>query len=209
MYNEPLIPGRYYHIFNHAVGDENLFRQAANYWFFLERYGHYIFPIARTYAYCLMPNHFHLVVQIRDEDELLRHYNHLAEGRPKPIIPLDYPSFVMQQFSNFCNSYAKSFNRRFNRKGALFIDFLRRKPIETEAYFTTLLAYVHQNPVHHAFCRNANEWAYSSLHSITSSKPTRLERNTVLDWFGGIEPFIVFHNQICKTPSSEDWEFGY
>ena len=62
MYNEPLLPGQYYHIFNHAVGDENLFRQAANYLYFLERYGHYIFPIARTYAYCLMPNHFHILV---------------------------------------------------------------------------------------------------------------------------------------------------
>ena len=115
----------------------------------------------------------------------------------------------MQQFSNFCNSYAKSFNRRFGRKGALFLDFLRRKPVDTEAYFTTLLAYIHLNPVHHGLCRYTDEWAYSSIHSITSSKPTRLERNAVLDWFGGIEPFVAFHNQICNAPSGADWEFGY
>ena len=208
MYNSPLLPGQYYHVYNHAVGDENLFRQSDNYLFFLERYRKYIFPVARTYAYCLMPNHFHLLVQIREEDELITHYNYLKKSRIEPGQSLDYSTFVMQQFSNFCNSYSKAFNRRFDRKGALFLDYLRRKPVETESYFTTLLAYIHRNPVHHEFCQNLDDWSYSSLHSISSSKPTRLERNAVLDWFGGIDPYIDFHKQFSIVPSNEDWEFG-
>ncbi len=209
MYNSPLLPGKYYHLYNHAVGDENLFRQHENYLFFLERYGQYIFPVARTYAYCLMPNHFHLLVQIRQEEELISYYRQQKKLKPEQSCILDYSSFVMQQFSNFCNSYAKAFNRRFDRKGALFLDYLRRKPVETEVYFTTLLTYIHLNPVRHDFCRNADEWAYSSVHSICSNKPTRLEGKAVLDWFGGIEPYIAFHKQICVAPSGENWEFGY
>jgi REP element-mobilizing transposase RayT len=67
---EPLQPDRSYHIFNHANGFENIFRIEANFVYFLEKYRLYISPIAETYAYCLMPNHFHLVVRIRKRETL-------------------------------------------------------------------------------------------------------------------------------------------
>ncbi|MDP3913156.1 MAG: hypothetical protein Q8R96_05395 [Bacteroidota bacterium] len=70
-----LVPDTSYHIFNHANGFENVFRKEDNFYFFLEKYRLYISPIAETYAYCLMPNHFHLVVRIRKRvviEELIR-----------------------------------------------------------------------------------------------------------------------------------------
>ncbi len=127
MYNTPLEPGTYYHVFNHAVGDDSLFRQADNYRYFLERYRHYMFPVVRTYAYCLMPNHFHILIQVREENELLAHFGTLYPAKQTASLLVDYPAFVMQQFSNLFNSYAKAFNRRFDRKGALFLNYVRRK----------------------------------------------------------------------------------
>jgi REP element-mobilizing transposase RayT len=67
---EPLQPDTSYHIFNHANGFENVFRKEENFYFFLEKYRLYISPIAETYAYCLMPNHFHLVVRIRKREAI-------------------------------------------------------------------------------------------------------------------------------------------
>ena len=67
---EPLCPGDFYHIYNRGNNRETIFRTAENYRFFLERYVYYIEPIAATYAYCLLPNHFHLFVGIRPEPEL-------------------------------------------------------------------------------------------------------------------------------------------
>ena len=67
---EPLQPERSYHIFNHANGFENIFRTEANFIYFLEKYRLYISPITETYAYCLMPNHFHLVVRIRKRETI-------------------------------------------------------------------------------------------------------------------------------------------
>ncbi len=67
---QPLIPNTSYHIFNHANGFENVFREKENYRFFLEKYQLHISPIAETYAYCLMPNHFHLVVRIRKREAI-------------------------------------------------------------------------------------------------------------------------------------------
>ncbi|HEX4372500.1 MAG TPA: hypothetical protein VHZ50_04255, partial [Puia sp.] len=67
---DKLQPLSYYHIFNHANGDENIFREEENYRFFLEKYVLYIHPVAETLAYCLMPNHFHMLVKIKTEQQL-------------------------------------------------------------------------------------------------------------------------------------------
>ena len=60
---EQLEAGCYYHIYNHANWNENIFRDKKNYPFLLEKYNKYIFPVADRVAYCLMPNHFHLLIK--------------------------------------------------------------------------------------------------------------------------------------------------
>lgn len=67
---ESLQPDSCYHIFNHANGFESIFRIEENFFYFLEKYRLYISPIAETYAYCLMPNHFHLVVRMRKRETI-------------------------------------------------------------------------------------------------------------------------------------------
>ena len=59
----------FYHIYNHENGNENLFREEDNYQFFLKKWAAYISVIADTYAYCLMPNHFHFLLRIKEEKE--------------------------------------------------------------------------------------------------------------------------------------------
>ena len=65
-YHPPFLTSTTYHIYNHANGDDNIFREQDNYRFFLEKYVKYINPVADTFAYCLMRNHFHLMVRIKD-----------------------------------------------------------------------------------------------------------------------------------------------
>ncbi len=60
-----------YHIWTHANGIENLFLNDENYFYFLEKYSLYIEPVAETFAYCLMPNHLHLMVRVKEENEVL------------------------------------------------------------------------------------------------------------------------------------------
>ena len=79
---EKLVPNKTYHIFNHANGFENIITENENYRFFLDKYKQYILPIAETYAYCLLPNHFHLVVRIWRKDvieELIRNKNNFPK----------------------------------------------------------------------------------------------------------------------------------
>jgi len=66
-----LEPGCFYHIYNHANGSDNLFREEENYYYFMRKWNKYIHPIADTVAYCLMPNHFHLLVKVKDRKLLV------------------------------------------------------------------------------------------------------------------------------------------
>ena len=58
----------YFHIYNR--GGENIFPEEQNYSYYLRLYKKHILPIAQTFAFCLMKNHFHLAVRVRSEDEI-------------------------------------------------------------------------------------------------------------------------------------------
>ena len=58
--------GRFYHIYNRAVDKKPLFKNLDNYEFFLKKYDQYLSPVIDTYAYCLLGNHFHLMVRVKD-----------------------------------------------------------------------------------------------------------------------------------------------
>ena len=62
---------KYYHIYNCGINGCNLFNEAGNYTYFLNLYNKYLSPIADTYAWVLMPNHFHLLVKIKCEVDIL------------------------------------------------------------------------------------------------------------------------------------------
>ncbi|RMG61053.1 MAG: hypothetical protein D6722_20200 [Bacteroidetes bacterium] len=191
--------GKYFHVYHHAVGSENLFREHENYRYFLQRYADYVAPVVKTYAYCLMPNHFHLLVQVGEEPDLMTHLSILSEeGRQRPKV-LDEQGgilvhdFVMLQFKHLLNGYTQAYNKRFQRKGSLFLRFLRRKEIEEMDYFFRLVFYLHHNPVRHGFCVNPGDWPHSSYRAILSEQPTQLARSDVLAWYGSREAFISSH----------------
>ena len=60
----------YYHIYNRGTNRENIFVQERNYDHFMKLYAKTIGPVADTFAYCLLRNHFHLLVRIKSEEEI-------------------------------------------------------------------------------------------------------------------------------------------
>jgi REP element-mobilizing transposase RayT len=184
-YQEHFEAETFYHIFNHAVGNENLFRNDDNFRYFLKKLDEHTTNIWDIYAYCLMPNHFHCLVKIKSMEELQKLPKFLG----------DVHKFVMQKLSNLLNAYAKAYNIRYNRKGALFLDFTKRIAVKDDNYFTSLINYIHQNPVHHGFCKDAEEWIYSSYTACLSEKPSKIKRKEVLEWFGDKVTFEQFHKE--------------
>jgi len=200
-YAAPLLPGKIYHLFNHAVGNELLFRENKNYLYFLKKLKKYAPPVCKIYAYILMPNHFHLAAGIRKREELLPLYKGDEEPNDERLA-----AFVIQQFSNMFNSYAKSYNKICERRGALFIDYLRRKEVCNKTYFKHLICYVNCNGVHHGFCEKPQDWAFTSYHALLTKSTTLLERDAVLRLFSGLDNFIKIH-QTFNPNFDDDLEF--
>lgn len=188
--NQPFYPDKYYHVYHHANGGENLYRSEENYRYFLERYAEFIEPIATTYAYCLLPNHFHLLVKIKSELEIKER---VGEGTFQKFET--FGKFVSKQFSNFLSAYTQSYNKYYSRKGSLFMQNLRRKPIDSTAYLCNTLHYIHYNPVHHQFCKRMEDWLWSSYTTYLLDKRTRIARDEALRWFGNSNQFAEFHRK--------------
>jgi putative transposase len=70
---------------------------------------------------------------------------------------------------------------------------LKRKKINTDSYFTRCITYIHQNSAHHGFIKDFTKWKHSSWRAFFSEKQTHLEREKVLEWFGGKEEMISAH----------------
>lgn len=203
-YHIPLIPGKTYHLLSRAVGNEQLFREATNYQFFISRFQKHLSPVAHTLAWCLLPNHFHYMIRIKEQAFIKDHFNIIK--RNALFTPELAPGFIMERVSNLLNSYTKAYNKMYNRKGALFMDYCRRVEIATETQFGNTLFYIHKNPVHHGYCAKIEDWHWSSYNSFLSDKPTFLCRQAVLEWFGGVKGFTDYHSQpiyLKKYPAFE------
>jgi putative transposase len=196
----PFEPDTVFHIYNHGNAEDNIFREKENYYYFLKRYAHYINPVARTYAFCLLPNHFHLMVMIRTVGELFKYFR--EQGKDLAGFE-NLPGLVSKQFSNLLNGYLKAFNKKYDRRGKLFLNNLERKPINNSTYFTRLIYYIHHNPVHHGFVDDLADWPFSSYQIILSRKQTQLDRVKVLEWFRDKEEFQKYHQEIHPIDSEE------
>jgi putative transposase len=224
---ELLEPDRIYHIYNRGINGENIFKEERNYRYFLEKYAKYIEPIADTFAYCLLKNHFHIAIRTKSEAEIVDFYvkkkmkivEDNALNNVVKVLNLDdvdgannvvkvqnlhnvdsqnfkIPSashIISLQFSFLFNSYAQSINKANNRTGSLFEERFRRILVDSDAYFTELIYYIHFNPQRHGFVKDFRAYPHSSYHSHLSKAMTRLRRDEVWDWFGNRDEFEKFH----------------
>jgi len=173
-YKEKFQQGKFYHVYNRAVGKDNIFYTDANYIYFLGLYKRHLSPIVETYCYCLIPNHFHFLIRVEDELE-------------------DAENVVSEAFRKMAISYAQAINLQENRKGSLFMRPFKRKLIHEDSYLTRIIIYIHQNPYRHRLMKDFSDYRWSSHRSILSEAPTLLKRQDVIDWFGGEEAFIEAH----------------
>jgi REP element-mobilizing transposase RayT len=116
----------------------------------------------RLHAYCVMGNHFHLVLDTPESN--------LAAG--------------MQYVKG---RYAQWFNRWAGREGALFERRYRCRVAASEAYVLALSSYVALNPVRVGWVRSPEEWPWSSYAATVGAarRPGFLHTDALLGWFGG------------------------
>ncbi len=179
---ETLIPGNIYHIYNRGINGTNIFMEKRNYYYFLAKYCQYCSTILETYAYALLQNHFHLLVKINEN----------VPGKKTTgakVIELN----ASRQLSHFFNSYAQSFNKAYKRHGTLFEQPFRRKHVDNDTYYTSLIYYIHLNPQRHQFVDDFRDWEFTSWHTIIHNKSSFIAKDRVIHWFGTIENFKNVH----------------
>ncbi len=99
----------------------------------------------KVFAYCLMSNHIHLLLKAEKED-------------------LD---LIVKRIAG---SYVYWYNWKYKRRGHLFQDRFKSEPIDDDAYFLTVLRYIHQNPIKSGLCRKIDEYPFNSYNEyITKS----------------------------------------
>jgi putative transposase len=194
----PVERGKTYHLFNRGINGENIFIEERNYNYFLKRWEDLVTPVVHTYAYCLLRNHFHFLLCIKDEQVIEEDE---FTGKEKILDPAN-------QLAKFFNSYAQSINKAYGRTGSLFEHPFHRNLVENDVYFTRLVSYIHFNPQKHGFVEDYHDWKYSSYGILMNEHPTFINRKAVNQKFGGQENYLASHeiqNDFSTISQSEDF----
>jgi REP element-mobilizing transposase RayT len=195
-----------YHVYNRTNNKEKLFVNDGNRLFFLKQYAKYISPIADTFCWCLLPNHFHFLIRVKPEEEIVnslksRAVRHSDSGNlvlnktEKAFLGKvkNLSELIEFYFKSFFQSYSLAFNKANNRSGNLFHSPFKRIEILKESQFTQTIVYIHANPFKHKIINDFTKYDWSSYKSFFSNKPTLLCKQEILDWFGSLNKFEEIH----------------
>ena len=169
----PLISGEYYHVYSRGNNRQVIFWARENYLFFLRRMRDYflyeqpkaggpevskasgLWPAISVIAYCLMPNHFHLLLQPHDDS-------------------------LSRRMQRLLISYTKAINERFDRVGALFQGQFQAIRVDSDEYLLHLSRYIHLNPVAAGLVQRPEAWEFSSYREFVGLRKGSLVRPEII-----------------------------
>jgi putative transposase len=183
---------QFFHVYNQGNNRRKIFYSTENFEFFKLKIGTYISPFANVIAFCLMPNHFHLLIYVKKVElpkvffkayiDRYRSMYFKREKIPKngyrsqisifksEVITLNQAIAIMQR------SYTRAINKHYKWSGSLFREGCKAKD-EWEEKFQTLgdknfytgnlyvskcFEYIHNNPVQAGLVEYPEEWEHSS-----------------------------------------------
>ena len=154
-----LVNKNIYHVYNRGINRENLFPVRDNYLYFKRKLKKFLIPNCNLLCYCLMPNHFHLMIYTNDNFDA---------------------SVLSSCIKTLLSSYTKAINKMFDRTGSLFQQNTKAKCLSdfkraNEAHYPIIcFNYIHQNPMTAGFVKKMEDWEFSSFRGYVG-----LERDTL------------------------------
>jgi putative transposase len=206
--------GHLYHIYNQGNNRQRIFFCRENYLFFMDKISKHIQPYADILAWCLMPNHFHLMVYVNHlelplVDRSIKSNCATTQGltssqtlsSEQKLQPFNYSIGVMLR------SYTRAINIQENRTGALFrqqtkTNCLTRNDTLTQAYYVDkgvtsiniqdseqqypniCFKYINLNPVKDKLVKRCEDWEFSSYPDIVGLRDDKLINRARIEELG-------------------------
>ena len=176
-------PGEFYHVYNRGNNKQVIFFNQQNYFFFLKKLRDQLAPISDIIAYCLMPNHFHLLLRPNEKGLVQR-----MTFREKSMQELAYRIGIL------LSSYSQAINKQNKTVGSLFQQKTKAKMLSEVnngsrlSYFEQCFHYIHQNPVVASLVENVSDWPYSSYLDYAGSRSGILCKKEVFTSLTGMFP---------------------
>ena len=160
-----------YHIMLRGINQQVIFEDDEDYIQFIKTLEKYKTVCGyKIFAYCLMSNHVHILIKVGKEDlELI--------------------------LKRIAGSYVYWYNWKYYRKGHLFQDRFKSECVEDDAYFLTVLRYIHQNPLKAKIVNKVSDYKYSSYNEYIHPNNTLIDNDFVLEMMS-IGEFVEFNNII-------------
>ncbi|MBI2012178.1 transposase [Candidatus Daviesbacteria bacterium] len=200
----PLVNGEFYHIYNRGSDKRNIFLQNRDYIRFQKTFYYYQFlgpkvrfskfakstlnlfnptlneKLVEILCFCLMPNHFHLLLVQQKENGI--------------------SSFISQ----LANSYTKYFNTKYSRVGALFQGVFKSVRISSDEQLIHISRYIHINPIVSGLTKNLKNYKWSSYSEYLRNRETFCQISTILNLFPSSKKYSEFiENQISYGTTLE------
>jgi len=148
--------GEFYHVYNRGANRAEIFFERGNFLFFLRRFREKVsIEHVTTIAYCLMPNHYHLLIRLESTE-------------------------FSQRMQAFGTSYSKAINKQMGRSGALFQGRFQAKHVDEENHLVHLSRYIHLNPVEAGLVKVPHEWEFSSYREYIGLRAGTLPATEIL-----------------------------
>lgn len=195
-------PDGIYHIYNQGNNRQKIFFSRENYLFFVEKLCNHVVPFGNLLAWCLMPNHFHLMVEVERLYAVIDSRGATQSRTPTINNPDDKTISFNHSIGIMLASYTRAINKQENRTGSLFRQ--KTKAIclnETNGiahnwitssgatminiekwvfqYPQQCFNYIHSNPIKAGLVNKAEDWEFSSLSSYMGMReciPVNLKR---------------------------------
>ena len=156
------VGGFCYHVLNRGNARSEVFHKAADYEAFLDAVveSSVRVPI-RLLSYCLMPNHFHLVVWPHGDGDLSRWVHWLMTAQVRRYLA------------------------HYHHSGHVWQGRFKAFPVQDDGHLLTVLRYVERNPLRAGLVARAEDWSWSSLHAERSTPLPRLDPGPIprpADW---------------------------
>jgi putative transposase len=190
-------PGEFYHVYNRGNNRQLIFFNNDNYLFFLKKIADQLKPVSEIVAYCLMPNHFHILLKANRNSIKERN----AFGG-KPMQELAYRIGIL------LSSYSQAINKQNKTTGSLFQQKTKAKILSEVnngtrlSYFEQCFCYIHRNPVIAGLVAGLSDWPYSSYNEYTKlTDDTFCNKEIFFKYTGFLQKDIA---EICSARLEEN-----